>query len=141
MSATQQKTALAFQSTAFNTTTAKEHFINPECYGDDVARWLISKLLASGYATEEEPGQEDFGWYIRFEVQGVKHDAVIGYRPDSPDGVGEWLCWIERSAGLIGTAFGKRKQVMPEAVETIRRILSDAPEIFAVRVCKENEVS
>lgn len=140
MASTERKTALAFQSGAFNTTTTQEYFINPECYGDDVARWLISKLRANGYTTDEKPGQEDFGWYVRFEAQGVKHDAVIGYRSDSHDGEGEWLCWIERSAGLIGTAFGKRKQVMPEAVEAIRRILSDAPEVFAVRVCTENEL-
>lgn len=140
MGSAEQKTVLAFQSDAFNTTTTKEYFINPECYGDDVARWLISKLRANGYATDAQPGQEDFGWYLRFEIQGVKHNAVVGYRPDSRDGAGEWICWIERSAGLVGTAFGKRKQVMPEAVEAISRILSDSPEVFALRECTEDEL-
>lgn len=134
MGPAERKTALAFRSAAFNTTTTKAYFINPECYGDDVARWLIAKLRANGYPTDEQPGQEDFGWYLRFDVQGVKHDVVIGFRPDSHDGAGEWLCWIERSAGLIGSLLGKRKHVMPEAVETIRRILSDSPEVFALRL-------
>lgn len=136
----ERKTALVFQSDAFNTTTTKEYFINPECYGDDLARWLVSKLRTNGYATDEQPGQEDFGWYLTFEVQGVKHVVLIGYRTDSHDRAGEWLCRIERSAGLIGAAFGKRKQVLPEAVEAIRRILSDSPEAFALRECSEDEL-
>src|SRR5262249_11616746 len=140
MGSTEPKTVLAFQSTTFDTTSTKEYFINPECFGDDVARWLISKLRANGYAADEQPGQEDFGWYFTFEVQGVKHDAVIGYRPDSYNGVGELICWVERKAGLIGTALGRRKHVIPEAVEAVHQILSTSPETLAVRSCSEKEL-
>ena len=140
MSATEQKTVLAFQSTAFNTTTTREYFINPGCFGDDVVRWLISELRANGHDVDEQPGQEDFGWYVRFDVRGIKHDAVIGYRIDSHNGADEWICWIERTAGLVGTVLGKRKHVMPEAVEVVHRILSASQEVLGVRLCSEKEL-
>jgi hypothetical protein len=42
------KTVATFQSSAFNTTVTKDYFINPECFGDDLARWLITRLRATG---------------------------------------------------------------------------------------------
>jgi hypothetical protein len=129
----------AFRSQAFNTIKEKEYFINPCCFGDDLARWLISQLRDNGHATEEEPGQEDFGWYFGFEIVGVKHDIVIGYRPDPDPGDGEWLCWIERKAGLVGSMLGKRRHVRPEALEALREILSSSSVISSVRSCSESD--
>lgn len=140
MDSNKQTTILAFQSTAFNTTTKKDYFINPNCFGDDVARWLIAELRINGYDADETPGQEDFGWYVRFEIRGAKHDVVIGYRPNSHNGCDEWICWIERTAGLVGSLFGKRQQIAPEAVEAIRRILSVSPQIRELRLCSEKEL-
>jgi len=54
---------VVFESNAFNTSIEGENFINPGCFGDDVARWLIGQLRADGHVTEE-PRQEDFGWYF-----------------------------------------------------------------------------
>ncbi|MBI2688844.1 MAG: hypothetical protein HYX27_21280 [Acidobacteria bacterium] len=110
MGATGLNTGFAFRSDSFNTTVEKDYVINPCCYGDDAARWLIAELRTKGYASGAEPGQEDFGWYFGFEAGGVRHDVVIGFRPDGDDGQGEWLCWMERHAVLIelhtGTAEG-----------------------------------
>ena len=129
------KTAFTFQSNAFNT-TPRDYFMNPACFGDDVALWLISQLRVNGCAVDEQPEQEDFGWYVRFDVGGTKHDVVVGYRPDDES----WICWIERSGGPFGAAFGKRKQVAPEVVDIIQRILSASPEICGLRLCSEEEL-
>src|SRR5262245_23898524 len=100
---------VVFQSTAFNTTESKDYFINEGCFGDDLARWLIERLKARGIQAESEPGQEDFGWYVTFRIGDTDYDFVLGYRPgenDKPD----WMCTLERSAGLLGSLFGARKR-------------------------------
>jgi hypothetical protein len=37
------KTVVAFESTAFNMAEPKDYFINPCCFGDDVATWLAAE--------------------------------------------------------------------------------------------------
>src|SRR5262245_10551085 len=58
---TSNRTVVTFESGAFNTTHPRAYFINQCCYGDDVARWLISELDARGCEVDHEPEQEDFG--------------------------------------------------------------------------------
>jgi hypothetical protein len=133
------KNCLAFKSKAFNTTIEREYFINPGCFGDDVGRWLVAQLGARGQCADEKLGQEDFGWYLTFEAAGVKHQAVLGYRPGSNDDEGGWICWIERKASLVGSMLGRRKDIKPEAVEATYGILSSSPSISEVRLCSEGD--
>jgi hypothetical protein len=128
------RTLVTFNSTSFNTTEAKQYFINPCCFGDDVANWLISELHKRGVKTDEEPSQEDFGWYLNFEVTGTGHTFVIGRRPNSETEAGTWVGWLERSRGLMGSLMGGREWgILPSAVEEIHRILSSSPQIRDVR--------
>jgi hypothetical protein len=121
------RTEATFKSGTFNTSEAKPYFINPECYGDDLAKWMIERLRAAGYKTADEPGQEDFGWYFDFEVPAGPHCVVLGYQPDDPEG--QWVLTLERSRGLVGSLFGRRnKGIDDAAVQAINRILA-APEI------------
>src|SRR5436309_11843745 len=60
------RTVVTFQSGVFNTTERRPYFINDACYGDDVARWIISELHLRGIPSDPEPGQEDFGWYVTY---------------------------------------------------------------------------
>lgn len=121
-----------FQSAAFNTTESKDYFINECCFGDDVARWVIERLKARGIHTKPEPGQEDFGWYMTFRVGETDYDLVIGYRPG--DELGDWMCTVERSAGLIASLLGARKRgIQADALETLHSVLSTAPEISNLR--------
>jgi len=140
LAANERRSAFAFKSNVFNTSVEKDYFLNPGCFGDDVARWLISQLQASGYAAEERLGQEDFGWFFSFEAARTKHDVVIGYRPDADHREGEWLCWIERKAGLVGSMLGTRKRVEPEAILAVHQILSSSPSISSVRQCFEHDL-
>lgn len=120
------RTVVKFKSPAFNTSENKDYFINPGCFGDDVARWIAQELRIKGHQACDEPGQEDFGWYLIFRVADVSHCLVLGYRPD--DDV--WIGWLERDRGLIGSVFGFRKKgIQPDAVDAIQGILSDSPQI------------
>lgn len=138
--AQRRRTGFAFQSSAFNTTEPREYFINPECYGDDAARWMMVALHKQGLATAEEPGQEDFGWFFSFQSGGEWHDVVLGYRPGEDPEPGEWLCWVERRAGLIGSLFGRRNEVLPDALAAVEKVLATSPEVSAWRSGPEEEL-
>src|SRR6185295_1206465 len=111
------RTLVTFQSPAFNGTERRDYFINDCCYGDDVARWLIEQLRSRGLQTDDEPGQEDFGWYFGFKVGGTGYHFVIGHRPADGQDPAVWIGWLERKAGVLGSMFGARERgIQPEGV-------------------------
>ena len=125
---------MAFESVAFNTSLPAAYFINPCCFGDDLAIWLIDELHRMQYETGSKPGQEDFGWYLNFQVSGIEHCLVIGYRPGDNAENGVWVGMLERNRGFIGSILGGRKrEIYPEAAQIIHEILSKAPQISNVR--------
>ena len=128
------RTVVTFESKAFNMAEPKDYFINPHCYGDDVANWLIDELRKQGVEPDDKPGQEDFGWYLNFRIGGFGHCFVIGHRPNGENEPGRWIGWIERSRGFLGSLSGGRKRgIHPSASETINRILSSSPLVRDVR--------
>jgi hypothetical protein len=128
------RTVVTFESAAFNMAEPKEYFINPCCFGDDVGKWVIGELRKQGVKTDEQPGQEDFGWYLNFEVAGSGHCFVIGHRPTGESEAGTWIGCLERSRGLIGSVLGGRKRgIQPLAAEAIHKILSSSPLVRDVR--------
>ena len=46
-----------FQSESFNTTEAKDYFINECCFGDDLGRWLLRELSQRGVETTRSPAR------------------------------------------------------------------------------------
>jgi hypothetical protein len=122
------RTEATFRSSAFNFSEAKSYFINPCCFGDDLARWMMARLRTAGVRTADEPRQEDFGWYFEFEVPAGKHCCLLGYQEGHPEG--RWLLWVERSRGFLGSVLGMRKSgIDPAAVHALHHILDKAPEI------------
>ena len=79
----------------------EDYFINPGCFGDDVAMWLIDELRKQDLATDEKPSQEDFGWYLNFEVAGTAHTLVIGHRPAGETEAGTWIAMARAQARLF----------------------------------------
>ena len=128
------RTVVTFESVSFNMTEPKDYFINPCCFGDDLARWLIAELRKQGLETDDEPGQEDFGWYLNFEADGIAHTFVIGHRPTGESAAGTRFGVIERNRGLFGSLFaGRRRGIHPSAPDAIHRILFTSPLIQDVR--------
>ncbi len=128
---------VTWRSTAFNTTRALSYFINPECYGDDAAQWLISRLRELGVDTDPEPTQEDFGWFFEFRVADADHCFILGHRPD-PGGQALWIGFIESGGGLIAS-LRNRNKLHSRARELIHRSLSSSPEISEVRWHEKHE--
>jgi hypothetical protein len=124
------KTVVTFRSDAFNTTEPQEYFINPGCFGDDVAKWLMGQLDAQGVKITGEPSQEDFGWYFTFRVENVKHAFVLGLRHDDAT----WIGWVERHRGLMGSMIlGRKRGIRPAALRAVHVVLSGSPQIHDVR--------
>jgi hypothetical protein len=124
------RTVVTFKSAAFNFSEPRDYFINPCCFGDDVARWLAEQLRGKGYQANEVPGQEDFGWYFTFRVSGIAYCFVIGHRPGDENIEGEWIGWLERNRGLTGFILGSRNRgIQPAAVQVIHEILSNSQQI------------
>src|SRR5688572_31743942 len=114
------KTKFEFCSRHFNISVPREYFINPCCYGDDLAWWLIEKLNALDIKTSSEPGQEDFGWYFTFTVNEVEHCVVVGFQPNDLESGDRWIGWIERQLGFLGSLTGGRNRaILPSAVAVI----------------------
>lgn len=133
------KSVVTFKSFAFNTTEPKEYFINPCCFGDDVAKWLAAQLRSKGYQAAEEPGHEDFGWYFGFSVNDIQHCLVIGYREED-NGQGIWVGWVERSRGLMASIFGRRKHgIEGAAAQAIHEVLANDPKIQSIHWHFEND--
>jgi hypothetical protein len=124
------RTVVTFKSSAFNYSAPRDYFINPCCFGDDVAGWLAEQLRHKGYPADDVPGQEDFGWYFAFRVSDISYCFVIGNRPGDENTEGEWIGWLERSCGLIaGLLGGRKRNIQPAAVRVIHEILSNSPQI------------
>ena len=124
------KTIFEFRSKAFNCMIAKDYFINPSCYGDDLAEWLIKRLSDDNITITGRPGQEDFGWFFTFIVNDVEHCVVVGFQPNDPQNGDRWIGWIERHVGFIGSALGRRnRDIHPDAIQKLDSILTKSKEI------------
>lgn len=109
---------------------SKDYFINPACFGDDVALWLIDKLRQRGIATSA-PDQEDFGWYFTYSLRSKEYCVVIGFQPNDVNSGDCWVGEIERNVGFIGSLFGgRRRGIDAEAVDLVDSVLRFEQEIL-----------
>ena len=123
-----------FRSDAFYTGEPKPYYINPDCYGDDVARFLMERLKERGLTPDSEPGQEDFGWYFGYRVGGVDYQFVLGFREGEDGESGDWMGTVERAVGFLSSLFGGReKNIQPEALQPLHEVLANASEIRDIR--------
>lgn len=93
---------LLFRSSRFNLSEAGAHFINPCCFGEDLAAWLGEKLAERGIPTDP-PGQEDWGWYLRLSHQGVRYLLGVSGNADESSAdrnAGQWRIIVDKSRSL-----------------------------------------
>lgn len=92
--------------------------------------WLIAELRKRGVATDDKPGQEDFGWYLNFRIADKAYTYVVAYRPDDQI----WIVWVERNAGLLASLFGGcSRGVGMEPLELLHAVLSGSDKIREVQ--------
>ncbi len=91
-----------FRTSRFNASKVGDHFINPCCFGEDLAAWLQAKLNANG-ASASSPGQEDWGWYVFAEYESASYFLGMNVnQEDDPrnEDDGEWRIMIEKKRSI-----------------------------------------
>jgi hypothetical protein len=102
---------ILFKTERFNLSIVKKNFINPCCFGEDLATWARELMISRGMSVAG-PEQEDWGWYLDAELEGIKYFIGISGNADEEDGQsnnGEWRIMIENKRSLGEKLFGKNK--------------------------------
>jgi hypothetical protein len=128
-----------FRSTLFENKEPKPHFINPRCFGDDLALWLLERLRENKWSFSE-PIQEDYGWGFWVEQDywvaiGIMDDAIGIENP-------EWSISVNYDPG-----FNLRKRLFSKVdhslhlqiCEAIHAVLSSEPAITNIHWCDDAE--
>jgi hypothetical protein len=126
------RSVVSFESSAFNCTEPKQYFINEGCFGDDVAAWFRDELRSRGYAASE-PGQEDFGWYLLVEIDGLDYFLLIGYREGTSSERGAWFVVLERHRKWPPLGIASNRGIKLPAAQAVHGALSTSPAISNVR--------
>lgn len=126
---------ILFDTDRFNLSETKEHFINPCCFGDDLANWLRAKLLERGIPTIE-PGQEDWGWYIESRLGGNSYFIGIGGAAEESapkSNLGEWRI-MKKHRSLWEKLGGKNRTSLDDPIfAVIREILEREDDFKSIR--------
>ncbi|MBC7858847.1 MAG: hypothetical protein H7Z39_08720 [Burkholderiaceae bacterium] len=127
---------ILFDTERFNLSEVKAHFINPCCFGEDLAIWLREKLLANG-AAAIEPGQEDWGWHFEARLGDDAYFIGIGgAAEESPlhPNLGEWRIMIEKHRSLWEKLSGQNKTSFHDAIfNKIRGIIESESDFKNIR--------
>src|SRR5215467_2073799 len=95
----QTRTQVTFGAKLFNTEEVKDYFINPCCFGDDCAQWLIDRLLSQSVGKmDNRLSQEDWGWCFSIAAARRKFTVGVGLCKDG-DSPNTWLVFIKSQLG------------------------------------------
>jgi hypothetical protein len=125
---------ILFRSGRFNLSKVGEHFINPCCFGEDLAAWLQPKLSAKNIETAK-PYQEDWGWELPAKCGPRSYYLCISGNADGPgNDEGEWRIIVEKRRSILERLIGKGKIAGDDPlVGIVEEILSEEPSIQNVR--------
>ena len=103
--ADQARTHVTFVTKLFNTQEVKDYFINPCCFGDDCAQWLIDQLVLQRVEkVSEKPIQEDWGWCFFITIDQRDFWIGVGLCEDE-DPSNTWMVFIESRLSWFGRRF------------------------------------
>jgi len=102
---------LWFTTSFFSPRPDEEEKTNPGLFGEELATWVRSHLIATGYDITEEPIPEDWGWVVM--VQRKPFPLWVGC--GNEDGsLARWRVFVEAEPGLVQRLF-KRIDTKPSA--------------------------
>jgi hypothetical protein len=112
---------ILFKTSRFNMSKIGGHFINPCCFGEDLAAWLRIKLADNGVEVGP-PGQEDWGWYLQAKYDGNAYFlGMSGKAEENPTNVndGEWRIIIKKNLSIWRRLSGMGKIATDDAMLTL----------------------
>jgi len=102
--------AITVETEIFEHRVVQAHFINPCCFGEDFAAWLLGELApltASGF-TFSRAIQEDYGWGFWATHGKDRFWIALSYVGDGPqEDPAQWIVSIDASGGPIRRLFGR----------------------------------
>jgi len=102
-----------FRTKRFNVSITEDHFINPDCFGEDLAAWLRDKLIDRG-SDVSELGQEDWGWYLKVRCNKGSYFLGMNVIPIETDqnqkDFGEWRIIVKKSRS-VGQWLGNKGKI------------------------------
>jgi hypothetical protein len=112
---------LLFRTGRFNLSEVGAHFINPCCFGEDLAVCLRKSLKEKGI---ESPGpdQEDWGWELPVKDNGQSYYLGVGGNADGTStnpNEGEWRIIIEKRRSIRQRFTGRGKITLDDKVAII----------------------
>jgi len=112
---------ILFETDRFNVSEVKEHFINPCCFGEDLAAWL-RQALTEKEITTCAPGQEDWGWYL-FAQRGSERYflGVGGFRKESAlnENDDQWRIMVQRRRTIWDRLRGRKQMSDTDPIHSI----------------------
>jgi hypothetical protein len=127
--------SILFKTGRFNLSKVGEHFINPCCFGEDLATWLRQRLIER-QVEAREPYQEDWGWELPAKSGDQSYYLCMSGNADgcaaNPD-EGEWRIIVEQKRSISQRIKGKAKITTDDGkVRLIKEILDREPTIREV---------
>jgi hypothetical protein len=121
---------ILFRSNYFNLSKVGEHFINPCCFGEDLATWLRSKLAGKSIETAP-PYQEDWGWELPAKTgRDSYYLCMSGNADNSGNDEGEWRIIFEKRRSIWERLTGRGKIAADDPlVRLVEEILATDPAI------------
>jgi hypothetical protein len=126
-----------FKTNRFNLSKIGDHFINPCCFGEDLAAWLRLKLGERGLQSRD-PYQEDWGWELPVVARSGSYYLCMSGNPDETGAdadQGEWRIIVEKKRSIRQRLTGQGKiGADDELARIVKEILSAEPEIREVHL-------
>ena len=126
---------ILFKTSRFNLSKVGEHFINPCCFGEDLAAWLRMKLIDRNIEAFE-PYQEDWGWELPANHGSDSYYLCMSGNADGSstnEDEGEWRIIVEKRRSICQRLRGKGKIAADDRMaRIIEEILSDEPAIRGI---------
>jgi hypothetical protein len=123
---------ILFETGHFNLSKVGEHFINPCCFGEDLASWLRVKLANKQIETAQ-PYQEDWGWELPVtHGSDAYYLCMSGNSDDSATNKddGEWRIIIQKRQTIWQRVKGRGIITADDClVRLVEEILSSEPAV------------
>lgn len=127
--------SILFRTSRFNLSKVEKHFINPCCFGEDLAGWLGPRLSSKGVETGP-PYQEDWGWEVPAQYESKSYYLCIGGNADqSRRDDGEWRIIVQKQRSIWERLTGAGKIAVDDPmVKLLKEILSGEPNVREVHL-------
>jgi len=125
-----------FRTQRFNLSITNAHFINRDCFGEDLAAWLKDKLIDRGRDVPQL-GQEDWGWYLKVKCDKESYFLGMNGIPIETDqnqkDFGEWRIIVKKNRS-IGQWLGNKGKISADdkMLVLIEEILRSEPDFADV---------